>query len=184
LQQNDLTPLIIVFDEMDVMTHERTDKDATLQQLVHWFMSSMSSGFSNQLGMNSQVLVIGFTNDPYMIDMAVRRRFDTSLFLDLPDGNALISILKHYKFRVPEKILIEIYGLLGGARIDGASFVKALGSFSDSELRLDYEKVASLIYSRLTPNIIPDRQVREFNNRCYDLILQSKSAEKYWRDKS
>ncbi|KAI1330540.1 putative AAA family ATPase/60S ribosome export protein Rix7 [Xylariaceae sp. FL0255] len=85
-------PCIVFFDELDALVPRRdssgTDSSA---RVVNQLLTELD-------GMNSRsgVYVIGATNRPDMIDPAILRpgRLGTNIFVDLPDANGRVEILK------------------------------------------------------------------------------------------
>ena len=95
-------PSIIFIDEVDSLTSSRSDNESesarrikteflvqmqvrtTLITLVAGQLSSLK-GVGND---NDGILVLGATNIPWVLDAAIRRRFEKRIYIDLPDAHA------------------------------------------------------------------------------------------------
>lgn len=83
-------PLLVFMDEFDSLGFERNSRmeQEDLKQ-VATMLQSMDSA------RNSNVVIIAATNKYNLIDPAIRRRFDSKIFVDVPDENSRIAILKY-----------------------------------------------------------------------------------------
>ncbi|KAL6731047.1 hypothetical protein Aduo_001958 [Ancylostoma duodenale] len=78
-------PSIIFIDEIDSMCSSRSDNESESARRVKTeFMVQMQG-----VGMNNDgILVLGATNIPWILDAAIRRRFEKRIYIPLPDLNA------------------------------------------------------------------------------------------------
>ncbi|KAH6645807.1 P-loop containing nucleoside triphosphate hydrolase protein [Truncatella angustata] len=85
-------PCILFFDELDALVPRRGDAIAESSARVVNMLLTELDGMDNRTG----VYIIGATNRPDMIDPAILRpgRLGTSVFVDLPDDEGRIDILK------------------------------------------------------------------------------------------
>ncbi len=85
-------PCIIFFDEFEALGGERTRTDEHTRNLVSQLLTEMD-GVGNK---DKQILLLAATNEPWSIDVALRRegRFGTSIFIPQPDLNTRKEILK------------------------------------------------------------------------------------------
>ncbi|KAI0124890.1 P-loop containing nucleoside triphosphate hydrolase protein [Xylariales sp. AK1849] len=85
-------PCILFFDELDALVPRRGDSIAESSARVVNMLLTELDGMDSRVG----VYVIGATNRPDMIDPAILRpgRLGTSIFVDLPDEDGRVDILK------------------------------------------------------------------------------------------
>ena len=87
------SPSVIFIDEVDALGGKRSDmRNSGTRTMVSQLLVEMD-GIASQ---NEKVLVLGATNMPWNVDMAMRRagRFDRVLFVPPPDLKAREEILK------------------------------------------------------------------------------------------
>ncbi|MEU4710641.1 ATP-binding protein [Nocardia salmonicida] len=91
-------PCVLFLDEVDALGHKRSQMQAstTMRTVVNQLLTEMDSATHS----NEGVFVLGATNHPWDVDVALRRpgRFDRMIFVGLPDLAARKSIL-HYHLR-------------------------------------------------------------------------------------
>ena len=92
-------PCILFFDEMDALGAKRESLGGEgsaqiLKQAVNVFLTEMD-GIQSK---NENVFVIGATNQPWAIDSGLKRggRFDSSIYLPLPDFRERIELFQYY----------------------------------------------------------------------------------------
>ncbi len=122
-QAREAAPSIIFFDELEALGTERSNaahyaKTAVSQLLVE------INGLGNR---DQEILLLGATNEPWNVDLALRRsgRFGDTLFIPPPDFKTRYKLLKHYLDRKPlandVKLLalaIETEGYSGADLVD------------------------------------------------------------------
>ncbi|MFD4428004.1 ATP-binding protein [Nocardia sp. NPDC058497] len=91
-------PCVLFLDEVDALGHKRSQMhgSSTMRTVVNQLLTEMDSATHS----NEGVFVLGATNHPWDVDVALRRpgRFDRMIFVGLPDAPARRSIL-HYNLR-------------------------------------------------------------------------------------
>ncbi|MBF6213913.1 ATP-binding protein [Nocardia puris] len=91
-------PCVLFLDELDALGHRRSQMSgsATMRTVVNQLLTEMDSATQD----NEGVYVLGATNHPWDVDVALRRpgRFDRMILVALPDRAARHSIL-HYHLR-------------------------------------------------------------------------------------
>ena len=75
-------PSIIFIDEADSRSDNNESESA--RRIKTEFLVQMQ-GVGND---NDGVLVLGATNIPWVLDAAIRRRFEKRIYIDLPEANA------------------------------------------------------------------------------------------------
>ncbi|MFE3322484.1 ATP-binding protein [Nocardia sp. NPDC059195] len=111
-------PCVLFLDEVDALGHKRSQMQAsaTMRTVVNQLLTEMDSATHS----NEGVFVLGATNHPWDVDVALRRpgRFDRMIFVGLPDLAARASIL-HYHLRDRPVAGIDLTTL--AAHTDGLS---------------------------------------------------------------
>ncbi|MEV6277276.1 ATP-binding protein [Nocardia sp. NPDC051832] len=89
-------PCVLFLDEVDALGHKRSQMSgsATMRTVVNQLLTEMDSATND----NDGVYILGATNHPWDIDVALRRpgRFDRMILVTLPDPEARVSILRHH----------------------------------------------------------------------------------------
>jgi transitional endoplasmic reticulum ATPase len=85
-------PAIIFIDEIDAIAPKRADVIGDVEKRIVAQLLALMDGLKNR----GQVIVIGATNVPDMVDLALRRpgRFDRELSINPPDQSGRLTILK------------------------------------------------------------------------------------------
>jgi transitional endoplasmic reticulum ATPase len=91
-QAREQSPSIIFFDEFEVLGGARETSDPYTRQAVSQLLTEMDGVGSK----DDQILLLAATNEPWNIDVALRRegRFGRSLFIPQPDEESRANILK------------------------------------------------------------------------------------------
>ena len=108
-------PCILFFDELDALVPKREDSLSEASSKVVNTLLTELDGLSNRAG----IYVVAATNRPDMIDPAMLRpgRLGSSVFVDLPDPDGRVEILKAlYKKALPHAAVEEIVILESVAR--------------------------------------------------------------------
>ncbi|KAL0239089.1 hypothetical protein PCE1_004780 [Barthelona sp. PCE] len=93
-------PSIIFIDEIDALCSTRSENESeSSRRIKNEFLVRMQG-----LGSAEGVLVLGATNLPWMIDSAVRRRFDQRIYITLPDVNARAAMFKIHLGETPNDL--------------------------------------------------------------------------------
>lgn len=75
------SPSIIFFDEIDSISSRRTDEDSDSTRRIKTELLVQMQGLADN---NKDVFVIGATNTPWVLDAAIRRRFEKRIYVGLP----------------------------------------------------------------------------------------------------
>jgi transitional endoplasmic reticulum ATPase len=127
-------PCVLVFDEIDSLAMDRRNvRESQLRNLVNQFLHELDALRSD----DQRVLVIGSTNQPWLIDPAFRRpgRFDQVIFVPPPDELARTQIVELFAHDKP------ISGL------DSAKLVGMTEGFSGADLKWVFDRAAELTLS-------------------------------------
>ncbi|WP_278265517.1 ATP-binding protein [Nocardia sp. AG03] len=89
-------PCVLFLDEIDALGHKRSQMQAssTMRTVVNQLLTELDSATRG----NEGVFVLGATNHPWDVDVALRRpgRFDRMIFVGLPDAAARQAILRYH----------------------------------------------------------------------------------------
>lgn len=113
-------PCILFFDELDALVPKREDSLSEASSKVVNTLLTELDGLSNRAG----IYVVGATNRPDMIDPAMLRpgRLGTSVFIDLPNADERVEILKAlYHKALPGASVEGLEVVARDARADGYS---------------------------------------------------------------
>jgi ribosome biogenesis ATPase len=113
-------PCILFFDELDALVPKREDSLSEASSKVVNTLLTELDGLSNRAG----IYVIAATNRPDMIDPAMLRpgRLGTSVFIDLPNADERVEILKAlYRKALPDRPLDHLEAVARDPRCDGYS---------------------------------------------------------------
>ncbi len=94
-QARENAPCVLFFDEVDALGASRSDlKQSGMRHVINQFLAEMDGVESS----NEGVLILAATNAPWSIDSAFRRpgRFDRIIFVEPPDEEGRMEILKHH----------------------------------------------------------------------------------------
>ncbi len=127
-------PCVLVFDEIDSIALDRRNvREGQLRNLVNQFLHELDG----LRGENQRVLVIGSTNQPWMLDPAFRRpgRFDQTIFVQPPDASAR------------EQIIALLARDRPISNLDVGALVKVTNDFSGADLKWVFDRAAELTLS-------------------------------------
>merc|ERR1712112_673086 len=110
-------PSIIFIDEVDSLCSSRSDNESESAKRIKTEFLVQMQGVGND---NDGILVLGATNIPWVLDSAIRRRFEKRIYIDLPDANARTYMFKLHMGNTPANVSEDEYRDLGD-RTDGYS---------------------------------------------------------------
>jgi len=84
-------PSIIFIDEVDSLTGQRSENESESARRIKTEFLVQMQGVGND---NDGILVLGATNIPWVLDAAIRRRFEKRIYIDLPEANARTNMFK------------------------------------------------------------------------------------------
>ena len=125
---------IVFFDEFEALGGERSLGSIHDKNLVSQLLTEMD-GFGNK---DKKILLIGATNEPWSIDLALRRhgRFGTMIFIPPPDFISRISIFQLNLRNRPVSSDIDIFRLADmSEHYSGADIVSVCETATDIALK-------------------------------------------------
>lgn len=84
-------PSIIFIDEIDSLCSTRSDNENDATRRIKTEFLVQMQGVGND---NDGILVLGATNIPWVLDSAIRRRFEKRIYIPLPDEPARLHMFK------------------------------------------------------------------------------------------
>ncbi|XP_059616979.1 vacuolar protein sorting-associated protein 4 [Phlebotomus argentipes] len=84
-------PSIIFIDEVDSLCSSRSDNESESARRIKTEFLVQMQGVGND---NDGILVLGATNIPWVLDSAIRRRFEKRIFIPLPEEVARLVMFK------------------------------------------------------------------------------------------
>ncbi|KAF7989948.1 hypothetical protein HCN44_008622 [Aphidius gifuensis] len=84
-------PSIIFIDEVDSLCSSRSDNESESARRIKTEFLVQMQGVGND---NDGILVLGATNIPWVLDAAIRRRFEKRIYIPLPEEHARATMFK------------------------------------------------------------------------------------------
>merc|ERR1712045_260274 len=103
-------PSIIFIDEVDSLCSSRSDNESESARRIKTEILVQMQGVGND---NDGILVLGATNIPWVLDAAIRRRFEKRIYIPLPEPHARTEMFKLNMGQTPNQITEEEYRYLG-----------------------------------------------------------------------
>jgi len=110
-------PSIIFIDEVDSLCASRSEQESESARRIKTEFLVQMQGVGNQ---NDGILVLGATNIPWVLDSAIRRRFEKRVYIPLPEAPARTHMFKLNLGETPNGLTEQDYRELGLAT-DGFS---------------------------------------------------------------
>ena len=85
------TPAIIFIDEVDSLCSSRSENESESAKRIKTEFLVQMQGVGND---NDGILVLGATNIPWVLDAAIRRRFEKRIYIPLPEAPARCTMFK------------------------------------------------------------------------------------------
>jgi len=120
--------IMLFLDEFDAIAKKRDDAHelGELKRVVTTFLQNMDA-------MPANVFLVAATNHHHLLDPAIWRRFNSTIFLDSPDIDQRESIIRRFiqtmlsEYSVDIKIIITLTETMSGAQI--CNFLQALARY-------------------------------------------------------
>lgn len=151
-------PSIIFIDEIDSLCSTRSDNENDATRRIKTEFLVQMQGVGND---NDGILVLGATNIPWVLDSAIRRRFEKRIYIPLPDEPARLHMFKLHIGNTPHTMSEDDFKQLA-KRSDGFSGADISVLVRDA-LMQPVRKVQTATHfrrvqgpSRSDPNVIVD----------------------------
>jgi len=151
-------PSIIFIDEIDSLCGSRSENESESARRIKTEFLVQMQGVGTD---NDGILVLGATNIPWVLDSAIRRRFEKRIWIPLPDEAARYNIFKIHVGDTPNSLADDDYKQLAKLT-DGYSGADISVLVRDA-LMQPVRKVQSATHfkkvrgpSRADPNVIVD----------------------------
>jgi len=126
---------VLFLDEMDAVAKLRDDKNelGELKRVVNTVLQGLDS-------LSDEVLVVGATNHPHLLDPAIWRRFPYKIEMGLPDGKTREIMWQHFlehknlKIDYDNKIFSQLSEGLSGAEIEQVALAVKRRSVLDGKV--------------------------------------------------
>ncbi|KAK2152523.1 hypothetical protein LSH36_326g04091 [Paralvinella palmiformis] len=99
-------PSIIFIDEVDSLCSSRSENESESARRIKTEFLVQMQGVGNN---NDGVLVLAATNIPWVLDAAIRRRFEKRIYIPLPDTPARQEIFKLHLGNIPSELVDTDY---------------------------------------------------------------------------
>ena len=103
-------PSIIFIDEVDSLCSSRSDNESESARRIKTEFLVQMQGVGND---NDGILVLGATNIPWVLDAAIRRRFEKRIYIPLPEAPARGTMFKLNLGNTPTTITDDDVKVLG-----------------------------------------------------------------------
>lgn len=110
-------PSIIFIDEIDSLCSSRSDTESESARRIKTEFLVQMQGVGNDV---EGILVLGATNIPWVLDAAIRRRFEKRIYIPLPEEHARTNMFKLHLGTTPNNLSEEDFRTLG-KKTDGYS---------------------------------------------------------------
>ncbi|VIO96402.1 Uncharacterized protein BM_BM6369 [Brugia malayi] len=103
-------PSIIFIDEIDSLCSSRSDTESESARRIKTEFLVQMQGVGNDM---EGILVLGATNIPWVLDAAIRRRFEKRIYIPLPEANARKDMFKlHVGKNTPHSLTEQDFKIL------------------------------------------------------------------------
>ncbi|KAK7863439.1 hypothetical protein R5R35_002502 [Gryllus longicercus] len=102
-------PSIIFIDEVDSLCSARSENESESARRIKTEFLVQMQGVGND---NDGILVLGATNIPWVLDAAIRRRFEKRIYIPLPEEHARLLMFKLHIGNTPHTLTEEDYKTL------------------------------------------------------------------------
>jgi vacuolar protein-sorting-associated protein 4 len=103
-------PSIIFIDEIDSLCSSRSDNESESARRIKTQFLVQMQGVGND---TDGILVLGATNIPWVLDSAIRRRFEKRIYIPLPEQNARTAMFKLHVNTMKHNLTSEDFRQLG-----------------------------------------------------------------------
>ncbi|MCG2769723.1 MAG: CDC48 family AAA ATPase [Anaerolineae bacterium] len=141
-------PAIIFLDEIDAIAPKRQEVQGEVEKRVVSQLLTLMDGLKER----GQIIVIGATNIPNVLDPALRRpgRFDREIVISIPDKNGRLEILQIHTRGMP---LAEDPSTGSGQAVDLERLAQITHGFVGADLEALCREAAMITLRKIMPDI-------------------------------
>jgi len=172
-------PSIIFIDEVDSLCSSRSDNESESARRIKTEFLVQMQGVGND---NDGILVLGATNIPWVLDAAIRRRFEKRIYIPLPEAHARTEMFKLNMGPTPNQITEEEYRYLG-QNTDGYSGADISLVVRDAIMQ-PVRRVQNATHFRMVSGKDPTKQTEDVMNDLWEPCSPGVygAVEKSWMD--
>ena len=169
---------VLFLDEMDAIAKLRDDRNelGELKRVVNTVLQGLNS-------LTDDVVTIGATNHPHLLDPAIWRRFPYKVQLELPDENVRMNQWLHFLFQNAQagegeaRLLARVSEGLSGADIENI----ALAARRRGILRQQKASLAQILMAVVTsrsgsPKLLDNRELETADKKALTTMLHEKGG--------
>lgn len=168
---------VLFLDEMDALAKLRDDRNelGELKRVVNTVLQGLDS-------LTDDVIVIGATNHPHLLDPAIWRRFPYKAELLLPDMAVRAAMWRHFLFQDSDEdgsseLLAKLSDKMTGAEIENfAHAARRRAIISRQDLNLAPILLAVASTSEGTPKLPDNRLLTADEKKTLSLLLMDRLA--------
>jgi hypothetical protein len=168
---------VLFLDEMDAIAKLRDDRQelGELKRVVNTVLQGLDS-------LTDDVVTIGATNHPHLLDPAIWRRFPYKVEMNLPDEDVRRSMWKHFLFQDAEKreetiLLARASDGLNGADIENIALAaRRRAILGNQEPSLAQILIAVQSSHAGNPRLLDNRELDTSDKKALTLFLHDKAG--------
>lgn len=144
-QASELDRCIIFLDEIDSICSDRSSDDSRNTKSILTTMLTCMDGFMKTTEEGQLRIIVAATNLPWKLDAALKRggRFETQIYVPLPDGNARRKFLELYFSKLPHS---------GDVTVDWLA--DKLSGYSGADIKAVVKQIANYPLRREIRNVL------------------------------
>lgn len=169
---------VLFLDEMDAIAKLRDDRNelGELKRVVNTVLQGLDS-------LTDDVVTVGATNHPHLLDPAIWRRFPYKVKLDLPDEDVRTSMWEHFLFQEDAlhkdnaRLLARVSEGLNGADIENIALAsRRRAILSDREVDLARILLAVSGSKTGSPRLLDSRDLETTDKKVLTRLLHEKGG--------
>lgn len=167
---------VLFLDEMDAIAKLRDDRQelGELKRVVNTVLQGLDS-------LTDDVVTIGATNHPHLLDPAIWRRFPYKVELDPPDEDVRASMWEHFLFqgdvahKEDARLLARVSGGLNGADIENIALAsRRRAILSNRNVDLAHILLAVATSKTGSPRLLDGRELETADKRILTRLLHER----------
>jgi MoxR-like ATPase len=169
---------VLLLDEMDAIAKLRDDRHelGELKRVVNTVLQGLDS-------LTDDVVTVGATNHPHLLDPAIWRRFPYKVELGLPDEDVRTSLWQHFLFQGADarsedaRLLARVSDALNGADIENIALAARRRSILGNQEPSLAQILLAVHASRAgSPRLLDNRELDTADKKVLTLLLHEKGS--------